>query len=195
MPGTVGNLFHEPVWVVFNDVLLGLCNEGDITVSWNSEWIDQMSHQTGGHIIESYEKGGSPTVQVDLAEISNLDNWIVAFPVAQKQVDTDTTPNNRVTGGSLTTNAPYIGTKATAVASQLVLRPQAQYADTTTEKTRDMVFQKAWCRNVDDIPFSIDTPSTLSLTFGVLFDPTATQGDYEWIRGLETEVSGAWTAA
>ncbi len=195
MPGTVANLFHEQVWVVYNDVLLGLTGEGDVTVSWNTEWIDQMAQQTGGHILESYEKGGPPTIQVNLAEIANLDNFVVAFAAGQKQVDTDTTPNNRFAGGSLTANAAYTGTKASAVASQLVLRPTSLYTDGTTETVRDMMFPKAWCRNVDDIPFGIDTPAELSLTFGVLFDPAATDGDYEWIRGLETAVAGTWAAA
>ena len=195
MPGTVANLFHEPVWVVFNDVLLGLAAEGDVTVTWNTEWVDQMSHQTGVHILESYDKGAAPTVDIELAEVANLDNWAIAFTAGQKQVDTDTTPNNRFASGSLTANTPYTGTRATAVAAQLVLRPEAQYVDTTTEQTRDMVFPKAWCRNVGDLLMGIDSPMTLPMTFGVLFDPAATEGDYEWFRGLETAVAGSWAAA
>ena len=197
MPGTVSYLNHEPLWVVHGSsaTLLGFSSEGDITVSFNEEWVDQMTHQTGAYVLESYHKGGPVTIEVSLAEINNWDNWVEAFPTGEKQVDTDTVPNARFSPHKLAANTPYIGTKATAVASDLILRPVADYVDVSTETTRDLTFPLAWCRNVDAIPFGIDTPSELALTFGVLFDPAATSGEHTWIRGLMSEVTGAWAAA
>lgn len=194
MAGTATYLNHEPVWLVYNAVLLGLIDEGDVTVTINEDWVDQVCHQTGSHVLQSYFKGAQVNVEASLAEITNLDNWAVAFPTAQKQKDTATPPINRIAGGSATTTTPYIGTTATSVAKVLILRPASLYVDASTETARDFLIPKAFCRAVGAIPFGIDSANVLPLTFSGIFDPAATEGEYLWIRGKLTG-TGAWTAA
>jgi len=180
--------------VIWNSVLLGFTEPNDITVSFTNTWVDKMFHQTGEYIPEAYFNGQQATIQVDLSEINNWDNWIVAFPMWEKQIDTDTPPNTRVVSNSSTSSDPYTGTKASTLAQELILRPVAQYADVSTEKSRDFVFPKAWVRDVGDVLFQINTSNALSCTFGTLFDPSASDGEMLAFRGLET-ATGSWSAA
>jgi len=191
MPGDVTKTNHEPVWAVFNGTNLGLIDAGDVTVTFNEEWVDQMSHQTGGFKLESYYKGGSPTINIKALEVQTLANWEVAFPYGSPQ---SSSGNSRfsptlVAAGSTT---PYAGMKASAVTHPLILRPAQQYADASTEKSRDLYFMKAWCRSVGAMNFSIDNPQALDLTFDTLFDTTAGEGQHIWFLGLLT---GTWIDA
>ncbi len=195
MPGTATYLNHVPSWVILNDVLLGFTNDGDISVNMNQEWVSQFTTQTGANEVQAYNKGGTPTISVDLAEVYNWDNWIAAFPNAEKQVDTDTPVNNRIAGHDAAGTAQYVGQKATTVALQLVIRPVTDYTDETTETGNDFFFPLTYCANVGDIPFGLDTPLSLSLEFRALFNPAASLGQYQWVYGLETEGAGAWVAA
>jgi len=194
MAGTATYLNHGPMWVIYNAVNLGFLNEGEVTLTINQDWVDQLCHQTGSHVVQSYFKGEQVDVEASLAEITNLDNWVVAFQTAQKQKDTATPPINRIASGSATTTAPYIGTTATSVAKVLILRPVSLYTDASTETAQDFVIPKAFCRNAGAIPHGIDTANVLPLHFSGIFDPAATEGEYLWVRGKLTG-TGAWTAA
>ncbi len=186
---------HVPAWVLFNDVLLGFTNEGDISISMNQEWVSQTVAQAGANEVQAYNKGGTPTISVELAEIYNWDNWIVAFPNAEKQADDATPPANRIAGHSATTTTEYIGQKATSVAQNLVIRPAVDYTDETTETANDFLIPLAYCSSVGDIPFGVDTPMVLPLEFRALFDPAATLGANQWIYGMDADATGTWAAA
>ena len=193
--GTVSNTNVYPVWVVFNDVVLGYANEGEATVNIEYGWQPQTAHQTGTHELDFYFTGQTATVDIEMAEIENLDNWVVAFGLGESQIDTATPPARRIAGTKIaaTTNSVYVGTKATTIAQQLVLRPVKDWTDATTETTDDLVFQKAFAMNVPEIVHSLNQSQTLNPTFKPLFDPTKTDGSNLWIRGLETG-TGAWVA-
>ena len=182
----VTKINNEPIEVIFNSVNLGLIAPGDARVSFNTEWVMQTSHQTGVAPIEAYFRGSAPTIEVAFQEVDNWDLWITAFPTADKQVDTS---NTRVAGNNNAANTPFIGTKATSVAAELVLRP-IRAGDMSSEYAYDLTFPKAFCSNVDTIDFSSENPNLLPLTFVALFDPSASNGENLWFRGLKT---GTWT--
>ncbi len=197
MPGTVNYQNHEPVWVAFNDVNLGLCAEGDITVTVPREWVFQNSHQTGGAAIDAYFKGGTPTVQCNFIEINNWDMWEIAFPVGEKQRDSATPPAARGVGLDLASSVlgRYVGHHATTYAQRLVLIPEQLYTASSAQTVRDWFFPKAFCSNVGDVLFGVDSPNALNLTFSVLFDPSNQDGGNQFGRGLRTPSSGSWTVA
>jgi len=194
MPGTVSYTNNEPIWAIFNATLLGLVDEGDVTLSIKGEWVDKTAHQTGNYLLDAFWKGERCTVQATLAESDNWDNWAEAFPIGEKQADGATPPNNRVVGSPSAANSPYIGQRATSYTSKLVLRPVAQYVDVSTEKSRDVVLPKAFVREMGDIVYSIDNAKVLPITFEALFDPDGTDGENLWIHGLETAGAGSWSA-
>lgn len=202
MPGTVSYLNHEPVSVLFGAAIgsltnLGFCAEGDITVTVPTEWVPQMTHQTGAATVEAYYKGGTPTIDVTFSEINNWDLWETVFMAAEKQRDTATPPNTRVAGLEIAKSLAgnYIGHKATSVAKFLVLRPVQLYVSAVAETARDWVFPKSFCSNVAAIPFGVDTPNAFTATFTALFDSAIVDGANQWTRGLKTALSGAWVAA
>ena len=195
MPGTVSYTNNEPMWIVYNDVLLGFAGEGDVTLSIKGEWVDKTSHQTGSYLLDSFWKGERCTVTADIAEVDNWANWSVAFPIGEKQVDAATPPADRYVSNSSTANTPYITARAEAHDYQLVLRPVAQYVDATTEKTRDIMIPKAFVREIGDIIYSIDNAEVLPITWEAMFNPSASAGAHLWVRGLETATAGAWAAA
>lgn len=191
MPGTGSNAAHRPVWVIFNNTVLGYTAEGEITARMQETWVDQVAHQTGAQPINAYHKGGNVEIDVNLIEVDNWDLWPIAFPVGTKQQDTATPLNTRFTAYG-TSAGNFIGTKASSVAAQLVLRPQDAYTTVSAETQYDLVIPLAFVKNVGDIPFGIDVPNQLALTFGALLDATQTDGSNSWFRGLETPGTGAW---
>jgi hypothetical protein len=195
LPGTVSYINNEPVWVVYNTVLLGLTEPGGCTVNITPGYEMRTAEQTGDSPIDAIFTGVTATVDVTLSEIDNEDNWVVAFPHAEKQEDTSTPPSIRVAGNSTTATTPYVGQKATSIDAPLILRPQSEYTDVSTEETGDLVFPTAFCNNVGEIVFALKSGNTLPLTFTALFDPSATQGENLWYRGLLTEGDGTWAAA
>lgn len=194
MPGTVSYTNNEPMWIVYNSTLLGFCGEGDVTLSIKGEWVDKLSHQTGNYLLDAFWKGERATVTADFSEVDNWDNWAVAFPIGEKQEDTDTPPNNRIVSNSSTANTPYIGARAESHDAKLILRPVALYVDASTETVRDVVLPKAFVREMGDVVYSIDNEELLPITWEALFDPDASSGAHLWFRGLET-ATGAWSAA
>lgn len=189
----VTKINHEPMFVIFNGVELGYVREGEITVSFSEEWVDQMAHQTGNRVVESFYKGGgAPSVNIGLLQVQELANWAVAFPTGSAQSDggsgTRFSPT-LVTAGAST---PHIGQKASAYAQVLVLRPAALYVNVSTETARDLWFPKAWCSGVGDIQYGVDQAVVLDCTFRALYVPGAAEGEHVWVYGLKT---GAWVDA
>jgi hypothetical protein len=190
--GDVSKINHEPMWAIFGGANLGLIAPGSVTVNFTDEWVDQMAHQTGNLVLESYYKPGSPTIHIKAIEILTMANWAVAFPTGSAQGDGGSGSRFSPTLITAGTSTPYAGQKASTVDAQLTLRPAAQYADASTEKTRDLWFPSAWCRSVGEMQFDIEQPMAFDLTFGTLFVAGASEGEHLWIWGLKT---GAWVDA
>lgn len=194
LPGTVSYVNNEPVWVVYNTVLLGFTEPGGCTVNITPGYEMRLAEQTGDSPIDAFYTGTTATIDVSLSEIDNADNWTVAFPFAEQQKETSTPPEIRVAGNSTTTTTPFVGQKATSIDAPLILRPQSEYTDVSTEETGDLVFPTAFCSNVAELAFALKSGNVLPLTFTALFNPAATQGENLWYRGLLTEGTGAWVA-
>lgn len=186
---------HIPMRILFgtagSEVELGYSEPGEITVSFNQSWVEQMAHQTGGRALEAYAKHGNPTIQVGLMEVATLANWEVAFPNGSPQSDgssgTRFSPT-LVTAGATT---PHTGQKASAIAKQLILRPVST-ASSSTEDNMDLWFPKAYVSAVRDIQYSVDVAVMLNVTFSTLYVENATEGEHLWILGKRT---GAWVDA
>lgn len=185
---------HVPMRVLFgaagSEVELGYTEPGEITVTFNEEWVDQMAHQTGGRILDSYAKPGNPTIQVGLLEVTNLANWAVAFPLGSAQSssgDARYSPT-LITAGAST---PHTGQKASSIAKRLILRPVST-ASSSTEDAFDLWFPKAWVRTVGDVQFGVDVAVVLNVTFGTLYTEAATEGEHIWLLGKPT---GTWVDA
>lgn len=200
MAGTLANTNKVPVWVCFGtagaEVNLGFCNPGDITLTVNEEWSEQMFHQTGTYLNDAYFNGARATVTCELAETESLDTWAAAFGFGEKQEDAATPPNTRFAFNTIdTVNAQFdIGTKASTLAKSLLLIPQAVYVTASTENADNIVLPKAWVRNVGDILFSVENNCVLPVTFEALFDASSTTGGNLLFRGKKT-ATGAWAAA
>lgn len=192
-PGTIGNTNKVPVWVVYNDVALGYCEAGDITLTVTPDWTEQMFHQTGSNLMDAYLKGHRVTVQCSLAETENVDTWEVAFLGGEEQNDTSSPPLERFVLGDKTEWAAgtFIGRKATAVAKELKLIPVSAYTTASTHTGDDIVIPKAFCRTVGDIQYSIDNDCALACTFEALFDATDANGAGLLYRGVS---AGTWSA-
>jgi len=177
MPGTVGNTVKSPRWVVFNDVLLGLTEDEDITVTPDVTWNDQHHHQTGTHLVQSYFGGVRLTVTVALSEILEYDNWEIAFPFGQEQIDDSTPLDERFSFGKVGSwNAgSYVGLTATSIAQELRLIPLGSGATPSTDTATDFVLNTAFCRNASDIMFSVASGSALPLVFEGLMDPATAE--------------------
>jgi hypothetical protein len=186
---------HIPVWVIFGTTNLGLCDEGDITVEMNESWVNQLSHQTGRTPIDSFYAGNAPIVNITFIEVMNWDLWKVAFPYGEKQQDTFTPPHTRFVPTRIVdnTSSRFVGHRATGIANELILRPEYTYNAAATEEAIDVHFPKAFCSSVGTIPFSVDTPNRLPMTFTVLRDIAASSGQSPWYRGLKTP-TGSWVA-
>ena len=192
-PGTNANTNKEPVWCVFNGVVLGFVEEGDVTVTPTMDWVDRRFHQTGTFILDSYFNGMQLDIQVTIAEVLNVDNWVVAFLQGQRQQDTSTPTKKRFAFSTIAdpTLGLHVGKKATDEAAELKLIPGASGSVPSTETDRDFFIPKAFCRNVGDILFSVSANQSLPLTFSVLYDHTKTDGTNFAIFGRE---AGTWAA-
>ena len=198
MAGSVANLIHEPVWVLLGvdeDTLanLGYINTGDVTVTPGINYVDQMTHQTGALIVQKYENGQTLEITLEFAEIINWDVWAAAFRMGEEQEDAASPPLSRFASHTIAGGAD-VGTKGTTKAQMLVLRPMALYVDDATETARDFVVPQALCTNVDSIPFGIETPHILPVTFEAIGDPSATDGSVLWHYGPTTPTTD-WVVA
>jgi len=183
-----------PMRVLFNDVELGLCNEGEITVSFAQDWVEQMAHQMGKRVLEAYYNPGNPSITCGLLEVETLSNWEIAFPGGSPQQDGSANTRFSPTLITAGTSTPHIGQKASAYAKRLVLRPMKS-ASSSTEHSFDVWFPLAYVRSVGDMNFGVDSAIVLDLNFGTLYNPSATLGEHIWIKGLKTAGSGTWTDA
>jgi hypothetical protein len=196
MPGTATNVVNEPVWVLYGDAIGSLTNLGytakgsDVTVNIGQNWIPQMVAQTGEMPIEMYDNGQTIEVTIEFAEVVNWDLWPEVFSMSEKQDDDTTATWDRIVSHSESA-VSLVGTKGTDNAKMLVLRPIELYTDATTETARDFVIPQAVCTNVGEIPFGIDNPQILPVTFTGIGDPAASDGEVLWYRGRTT---GTWTA-
>ncbi len=195
--GTVSYMSNTPIVPIYDDTALGF-TEGPTTVNITEEWVDQTTAQTGRYVLDRYAVRGMVTVTMQLKEVRNWDVLALLFPMGEKQIDTSTPPLTRFVGNRITdaTSTGYTGDKATAHAKELKLSPVADYDGTpANETTFDFVIPLCIPSVDGAIPFDIETPEILEVTFTALFDPAATEGDYLWVRGLMTAVGGAWAAA
>ena len=183
--GTATNAVNEPVWVLIGSAIgsltvLGYTAEGsDVSVNIGQNWIPRTHAQTGQMPTDFYDGGQTIEVTVDFDEVVNWDLWPEAFQMGEKQVDTDTVPANRFTSHKIAA-VTLAGTAASTLSQILVLRPTALYVDATTETVRDFVVPKAFCSNVGEIPFGLESPNILPVTFSGIGDPAATDGAFLW---------------
>ena len=178
---------NEAISVIYKTVDLGLIEPGGATVTWNMEWVKRKGNQTGNATIEAFDKGVDLEITVAFSEVDNWSLWAAAFQ-ATGEVQTFSAASRFAGHDNATSAVQIVGQKASAFAGILVLRP-LRSGSLTTEYAHDLTFPKAWCMNVGDIQFDVDAPETLELTFGVLYDSTATDGEQQWFRGLST---GTW---
>ena len=188
MAGTVSNTNKVPVWVCFNDVNLGICNAGDVTVKVSSVWAETLTHQSGNYLVNAHFNGASATVTCNFAETEEPDTWLAAFGFGDKQTYSE---SERFAFNTIDAVASQwdIGTRATGIDHMLVLIPTASYAAADTEGDDDIVIQSAFCRNVGDIIFSSETNQGLECTFEALL-ATDVAGANLMIRGTQT---GVWS--
>jgi hypothetical protein len=172
---------------------LGYTAEGsDVTVNIGQNWIPRTHHQTGQMPTNFYDGGQTIEVTIDFDEIVNWDLWAEVFKIGEKQVDSGCSENVRFTGHA---SSPLLsGTAATSLDQFLILRPTALYTDADTETARDFVIPRAIPTNLGDIPFGLETPNIVPVTFMGIGDPSATDGSVLWYRGLTTPIT-AWGAA
>lgn len=196
MPGTVANANKVPVWVVFNNTNLGYCGEGDVRVNVTSNWAEEKFHQTGEFLPDAFYTGSRVTVQCDFAETESIAMWKVAFGHGETQNDTSTPPLTRFVLGTTdsTVSRWGLGTKASAIAKELVLMPQVAYASATTDHEDNITVPLAWSRNVGEILYSMTNGCLLPVTFEGLFDPTKALGEGLLIRGKLTAGAGSWVS-
>jgi len=195
--GTISYMSNTPIVPIYKDTALGF-TEGATTVNITEEWVDQMSAQTGRYPLDAYAVRGIVTCTMQLKEVRNWDVLALLFPMGEKQIDTSTPPSTRFVGNRITdaTSTGYTGDKASSHWGELKLSPVSDYDGTpANETTYDFVIPQAIPGVNGAIPFDIEAPEVLEVTFTGYFDPAATEGDYMWIRGLQTALSGSWAAA
>lgn len=194
MPGTVSNTNQVPVWVVANNINLGFCNSGDVTVKVTPNWADMTTHQTGEYLVDASFAGAKVEVMCNFAETESLDVWARAFCFGEKQEDATSPPYERFAFNSIDATAAQwdIGTRATSKDFELTLIPQASYSAPGTQGDDDLVVPYAFCRNVGDVLFSVENNQGLECTFEGLLGPTVTTGINLLYRGRFT---GTWSKA
>lgn len=196
MAGTIANVNHRPVWVIYNDVDLGYVDEGDITITFGDSWVEQKTHQTGDMNVEAYLKRGPVTINIRLLETDNLSNWSIAFPYGEEQEDTSTPPETRFAHMRIAdlTSDEYSGMKASGIDAQLRIVPTDEYDGTPSNHfDHEFVIHSAYVSSVGDMAFSVDSAQVMDLTFSSLFSPVG--NNMHWCFGPAEPTTGAFLAS
>jgi hypothetical protein len=169
--------------------------DGGVSVNITQEWVPRTVAQCGVMPVEMYGNGQTIEVTVDLAEVVNWDLWANAFRMGEKQAD-GTTPTaiNRFVSHDADATV-LVGETGTSLDQYLILRPTALWVDADTTTVRDFVVPQAICTNVGEIPFGVETPQILPLTFMGIGNPAASDGEVLWYRGHTTAPAGSWDDA
>ncbi len=198
--GTVSNTNMRPVWVVYNSVVVGLCEEEDITLRVDPTWHDHTYHQTGNWLPEAHFGGARITVSATFSEVLEMDNWEAAFEFGEKQKEESTPETERFSFSRIANDATgaHVGLAASAIAKELRLIPLSSGNAPTTDVQNQIVINKVFSRNAVEVAMSTSSGMALPLEFEALFDPAAAgaaEGEHIAIVGKIVPDAGTWVAA
>ncbi len=158
---TPANMELSPCRVKFNDVDLG-GTLGNVVVKPVYEKADIKADQFGSSVLDRRVKGLKVTVETQLAEVSLLDNWLVAFPHLR-----DTT----VGSDRVLDFVSKIGESDLGLAKELLLHPLSREDGDTSH---DLSFPLACSNAESEYMLGPEGQTVLKIVWNIYLDTSVT---------------------